>query len=111
MMVAAEAAIRAPGSPELAALGLRLVPGQVAPINATPSRFTFPAAIAGPHLEELFDAPALVWTEADVAAAIKQTGDCAAAAKRARNAADTQAPTNLWRSFGMLRATLGGTPI
>lgn len=103
----ADAAIKSPTCPELVALGQEIAPGQVVPINDTPSRFTIPAAFAGPRFEQLFGAPALAWSQDDVLAAIKVTGDCATAAKKARNKAEIGALTTLWKSFGGLRATLG----
>lgn len=108
---AADAAIKSPACPELAALGQQIVPGKVVPINATPSRFTLPAAFVSPSFEQMYGAPALAWSPDDMAAAIKQSADCIAAAKKARNAAETQALANLWRSLGALRATLGSIAV
>jgi len=103
----AAAAIKSPSCQALAALGREIVPNQNVPINRTPSRFSLPGPFATPRTEEIYGAPALAWSQGDVAAAIKGAGDCATAAKKARNAADAQALATLWRSLGGLRGTLG----
>ena len=102
-----QAAITSPSCTDLAKLGTEIAPGQVVPINDTPSRLTLPAVFAGPRLQQVFGAPALSWSQADLAAAIKVTGDCAATAKKERKAPETQALTALWQSLGAVRSTLG----
>lgn len=66
-----------------------------------------PTAFASPRFKQDFGLPAVEWTADDVAAAVKATGDCANATKKARNKDDMAALTALWRSFGGLRATVG----
>ena len=104
---AAEAAVKIPGCAELSAWGKELAPNATTPINPTPSRFSIPTSFASPRFEQDFGLPAVDWTADDVAAAVKATGDCANAAKKARNKDDITALTALWRGFGGLRATVG----
>ena len=104
---AAEAAVKIPGCAELSAWGKELAPNATTPINPTPSRFSIPTSFASPRFEQDFGLPAVDWTADDVATAVKATGDCANAAKKARNKDDITALTALWRGFGGLRATVG----
>jgi hypothetical protein len=101
------AAIKSPACPELVKISQQITPGQITPVNQTPSRFSVPTAFAGAAMARTFGLPVLEWSQADVALAIKLTGDCATAAKKAKNKPDITSLTLMWRSFGALKATLG----
>ena len=100
---AAEAAVKIPGCAELSAWGKELAPNATTPINPTPSRFNIPPRLPRRASSRTSGLPAVDWTADDVAAAVKATGDCANAAKKARNKDDITALTALWRGFGGLR--------
>jgi hypothetical protein len=108
---AAGAAVKIPSCGELVGLGQEPDLRKLAPLNQVQGRFALPAPYVGPRAEELFGQPTLAWTQQDLAAVIKATGDCAAAAKKARKVPDAQALAAVWQSLGGVRSTLGGVAV
>jgi hypothetical protein len=104
---AAHAAIKVPGCADLTQFGKEIDMAKMVPLNRAQGQFVMPAAYMAPRAEQLFGQPTLAWSQDDVAQIVKQTGDCANEAKKARNVPDTQALTVLWQSLGHVRGTLG----
>ena len=104
----AEAAIKVPSCAELVKLGQDLKPNEVVPVNQVPSRFALFSVYASPRAEQMFGMKTLDWSQDDLAAVIKATGDCVNEAKKARKAPETQALGVVWQSLGAVRSTLGG---
>lgn len=105
--VAGAAALKTASCAELVKLGQELDPKQTTPVNAAGTRIALPALFAGPRMEQVFGKPALSWTQEDMAAAVKNTGDCSNEAKKAKKVPETQALAVLWQGMGGLRSSLG----
>lgn len=107
----AGAAIKLPNCAALVEFGQALNLRTLAPLNQAGGRFALPALYLEPRAEALFGLKTLAWTQDDIAALTKVTGDCVNEAKKARKVPETQALTAVWQSIGAVRSTLGGVAV